>query len=180
MDRAIAKYLVEELERRIQLPQEASSDDRGKLIDLLVSTNVQPSTGLYQKVAPNRVFIPNYASDQDVHLLIRGVLRNDLASDPRYKKPKRFKEAVYTAFGNRDHFWIRALITDNELVHMMAEAMDHKQPHSLLARLETFDESGKKVGVKPLFIVPYASDQSKIFSWEDANTIPHAGKTVYH
>ncbi|MBI2541396.1 hypothetical protein HYV80_01680 [Candidatus Woesearchaeota archaeon] len=175
MDRNIAERLVAELESRSPLSPEVLKKDRDKLIDLLASTDVPPSKKFYKEVKPNQIYIPGNDSDQHHFLSIRRVLRNDRAREYELSRAKQIYEVGLAALGIHDSdVWTRRLRTNKEIVRMMSQAMvQHGQPYTLVAKLETFEDVQKTVEIMPLVVIPSAQDLQKIIGWEISNARPY-------
>ena len=168
MDRNLAEKLVAELEKHPPLTPNVLPD-RAYFIDLLASTDIPPSKRFYEEVKPNQRRILDTAANQNHFLSIRRVLRNSLARNYQLSKIKESYESLISALNVHDSdVWVRKLRADRDIVRMMVQS---GQPYSLVGKLETFDELSRKVATRPLVIIPYAQDLSKILEWEDANTI---------
>lgn len=169
MDRKVVERLIAELEIHPPLTPIVLSN-KSYLLDLLISTDMPVSRRFYEEVAPNQVSIQDDATSQYHSFSIRRVLRNNQARGYRLSGLKRLYEGALGAFGIHDSDVLtRRLRGDRDLVRMMTEAAQHGQPHSLLAKFETFDELSRKVATRPLVIIPDASPE-RISSWETANT----------
>lgn len=171
MDRNLAERLVEELEMHPPLSSQVlkrEEKDINKLVDALVATEVPPSKRFHEQVHPNNIYIHDAAMELHHFVSIRRILRNDQARNYRLSTAKAWYEYAASTLGIHDSdIWTRKLRSNDDLIRMMAQS---PLPYSLLGKIETFEDSSRKVAIRPIVIIPEAHDSSKIREWEDANT----------
>ena len=169
MNLSISRRLVNDLSRHPPLTPEIDWVDWEGLVRLLELTYVPISKRFYEGVAANTQRIPDSANSQYHTLSIRRVLRNENVADAaEYSLAwhKRLYHAAAAKLGIYDsEIFARNLRSSPELVQMMSAAASSGQPHSLLARLDTFDEIDGKTSSMPIVVIPEA-DIARVIEWE--------------
>ena len=168
MDRKIAEFLIQELERHPPLNPTALSKDKDGLIGLLESTDVPDSRRFYEVIKPNQTPINGSIDDYYFILSLRRVLRNDQAAKDYHFLLKEIYGSLVSKLGFYDsNALIRNMRGEKEIAEMMQKSGEQ---YSLFGKLETFDEFSKKRSVRPIMVIPNSHNASKITAWEDANT----------
>lgn len=167
MELKTAETLVESLGKRsgILVP------DKGYFIDVLLKSDVSPSSKFYKKLPDNI----QEAKESDCYysLSLDMVLRNRNAE--RDYKIGFFKRAI-DAFASRKGIYSSDILTrrlrrENDIVDLMAAC---EQDFSLLARFEAHDYSNPNkitFTTRPILVVPGSENHEKVFGWEQQNTL---------
>lgn len=145
------------------------------LFRVLDSTKVPASRRFYQEIGDNTTQISDPATDLKYYLLLRRILRNDVATQyirQGYKLPALKKEwkRIADVLGVYDSDVVtRQLRTDPEMLEAMAKAHQDGHLYSLLAALETRDNLSNKIAKRPIIVV-VGADLTKLVEWEVAHT----------